>query len=101
MFEATLSLNSPDPVETPTLTVDFPEASPMPTPAPPADSPNVPSSLKISPMAVVPQKDRRGRIILDLSFPVYRTRTKPSKHEEPIHASVNKTTNWLAPDKPV
>jgi hypothetical protein len=52
-------------------------------------------------MAVVPQKDRRGRTILDLSFPVYRTRTKPSKHEEPIHASVNETTNRLAPDKPV
>jgi hypothetical protein len=60
-----------------------------------------PSSLKISPVAVVPKKDRRSRIILDLSFPVYRTRTKPSKHEEPIHASVNETTNRLAPDKPV
>jgi hypothetical protein len=31
-----------------------------------------PRGLKISPMAVVPQKNRRGRIILDLSFPVYR-----------------------------
>jgi hypothetical protein len=35
-----------------------------------------PSNLKISPMAVVPQKDRRGRLILDLSFPVYPERTK-------------------------
>jgi hypothetical protein len=35
-----------------------------------------PSKLKISPMAVVPQKDRRGRLILDLSFPVYPERTK-------------------------
>lgn len=35
-----------------------------------------PSKLKISPMAVVPQKDRRGRLILDLSFPVYPERTR-------------------------
>jgi hypothetical protein len=33
-----------------------------------------PKQLKVSPMAVVPQKDRRGRIILDLSFPVYPAR---------------------------
>jgi hypothetical protein len=33
-----------------------------------------PKTLKVSPMAVVPQKDRRGRIILDLSFPVYPVR---------------------------
>ena len=32
-----------------------------------------PPNLKISPVAVVPQADRRGRIILDLSFPVYQT----------------------------
>ena len=30
-----------------------------------------PPQLKISPAAVVPQTDRQGRIILDLSFPVY------------------------------
>jgi hypothetical protein len=35
-----------------------------------------PHNLKISPMAVVPQKDRRGRLILDLSFPVYPDRTR-------------------------
>jgi hypothetical protein len=29
-----------------------------------------PKNLKISPIAAVPQKDRRGWIILDLSFPV-------------------------------
>jgi hypothetical protein len=34
-----------------------------------------PKQLKVSPMAVVPQKGRRGRIILDLSFPVYPART--------------------------
>jgi hypothetical protein len=31
-----------------------------------------PTNLKISPVAVVPQVNRRGRIILDLSFPVYQ-----------------------------
>ena len=31
-----------------------------------------PANLKISPVAVVPQVNRRGRIILDLSFPVYQ-----------------------------
>jgi hypothetical protein len=35
-----------------------------------------PPKLKISPMAVVPQKNRRGRLILDLSFPVYPERTR-------------------------
>jgi hypothetical protein len=29
-----------------------------------------PKKLKISPLAVIPQKGRRGRMILDLSFPV-------------------------------
>jgi hypothetical protein len=33
-----------------------------------------PNKLKVSPMAVVPQKNRRGRIILGLSFPVYPVR---------------------------
>ena len=33
---------------------------------------NLPANLKISPVAVVPQINRRGRIILDLSFPVFR-----------------------------
>ena len=32
-----------------------------------------PKNLKISPVAVVPQVGRRGRIILDLSFPIYQT----------------------------
>jgi hypothetical protein len=33
---------------------------------------NLPAQLKISPLAVVPQANRRGRMILDLSFPVLR-----------------------------
>ncbi len=31
-----------------------------------------PTNLKISPVALIPQEGRRGRIILDLSFPVYQ-----------------------------
>jgi hypothetical protein len=60
-----------------------------------------PSKLKISPMAVVPQKVRHGRIILDLLFPVYRTRAKPGSREQPIQASVNETAECLAPNGPV
>ena len=33
---------------------------------------NMPSQLKVSPLAVVPQQNRRGRMILDLSFPVLK-----------------------------
>jgi hypothetical protein len=33
-----------------------------------------PKRLKVSPMGVIPQKDRRGQIIPDLSFPVYPVR---------------------------
>jgi hypothetical protein len=31
---------------------------------------DLPSNLKVSPLAVIPQTDRRGRLILDLSFGV-------------------------------
>jgi hypothetical protein len=57
-----------------------------------------PKNLKILPIAVVPQRDRRGRIILDLSFPVY---PEDKKHKEPIQAGVNETTAKLAPQGPV
>jgi hypothetical protein len=60
-----------------------------------------PHSLKISPVAVVPQKDRRGRIILDLLFPVYPERTKGNPSPEPIQRGVNETTVKLAPQDPV
>ena len=33
---------------------------------------NPPHNLKISPLACIPQTNRRDRLILDLSFPVYR-----------------------------
>ena len=46
---------------------------------------NLPPQLKISPVAVVPQSNRRDRIILDLSFPVRVGR-------EIIQQAVNATT---------
>jgi hypothetical protein len=65
-----------------------------------------PKNLKVSPLAVVPQRDRRGRMILDLSFTVQRqSRQRGSKrmrHDEPImQASLNGTTVHLAPEGPV
>jgi hypothetical protein len=62
-----------------------------------------PPNLKISPIAVVPQKDRRGRIILDLSFPVYPEKSTGAKGRrmDPIQTSVNETTTKLAPSGPV
>ena len=58
-----------------------------------------PKNLKISPVAVVPQVGRRGRIILDLSFPVYQ------KDENGVatitQQSVNDTTVLAGPKVPV
>jgi hypothetical protein len=59
-----------------------------------------PNSLKISPVAVVPQRNRRGRIILDLSFPVYPTGSKRHR-SEPLQQSVNDSTAKQAPREPV
>eukprot|EP00978_Attheya_sp_CCMP212_P031808 scaffold121654_cov53-Attheya_sp.AAC.1 len=54
---------------------------------------NPPSRLKISPLAIVPQVNRRGRLILDLSFPVHRAGAKGSRKLGPIiQESVNDTT---------
>jgi hypothetical protein len=44
---------------------------------------NLPAQLKISPLAVVPQANRRGQIILDLSFPVLRKSQTGVKSGEP------------------
>eukprot|EP00978_Attheya_sp_CCMP212_P031577 scaffold119933_cov29-Attheya_sp.AAC.6 len=41
---------------------------------------NPPAKLKVSPLAVIPQTNRRGQLILDLSFPVHRT-SKSSKRK--------------------
>jgi hypothetical protein len=62
------------------------------------------ANFKISPVAVVPQPNRRGRIILDLSFPVRRqNKSTRRRHRmgEIIQASVNDTTVKLAPTKAV
>ena len=57
-----------------------------------------PKNLKISPVAVVPQVGRRGRIILDLSFPVYQ---EVDGVMTIIQSSVNDTTEIKAPSIPV
>jgi hypothetical protein len=63
---------------------------------------NVPPKLKISPLAVVPQVNRRGRLILDLSFPVHRAGPRGKrKLGEVVQPSVNDTTTPLAPTWPV
>jgi hypothetical protein len=64
-----------------------------------------PKNLKVSPIAVVPQQNRRGRMILDLSFAVRRGKKnrgrKRSRTDDVIlQASVNDTTVRLAPDAP-
>jgi hypothetical protein len=65
-----------------------------------------PKNLKVSPIAVVPQRNRRGRMILDLSFAVRRGgrtkgRKRPREDDVVIQASVNDTTVRLAPEAPV
>jgi hypothetical protein len=57
-----------------------------------------PNNLKISPVAVVPQVGQRGRIILDLSFPVYQD---VNGVVTATQASVNDTTALRAPSVPV
>ena len=57
-----------------------------------------PSKLKISPVAIVPQVGRCGRIILDLSFPVYQ---EGNVGVTITQASVNKTTAKTGPEVPV
>ena len=57
-----------------------------------------PKKLKVSPAAVVPQRDRRGRIILDLSYPVTYVIDGKSII---VQESVNVTTKIKAPQQPV
>jgi hypothetical protein len=63
---------------------------------------DLPSSFKISPVAVIPQDGRRGRIILDLSFAV-RLEQKPDRRKVGLllQEAVNDTTVPLAPRRPV
>ncbi len=56
------------------------------------------TNLKISPVASIPQAGRRGRIILDLSFPVFQ---KVAGVVTATQASVNDTTVLQAPLVPV
>ena len=58
-----------------------------------------PKNMKLSPMAVIPQKGRRGRIILDFYFPVYQSGVK--RGANPIKARVNEKTERLKQDAPV
>jgi hypothetical protein len=61
---------------------------------------NLHRNFKISPVAVVPQPNRRGRIILDLSLPVRRQNQKVRRRHrmgDVIQESVNDTTEHLAP----
>jgi hypothetical protein len=51
-------------------------------------------NIKILPVAVVPQVGRRGRIILDLSFPMYQ---KVNGIVTAVQASINDTTVLNAP----
>ena len=65
-----------------------------------------PKNLKVSPLAGVPQRNQRGRMILDLSFAVRRQthrgqRRKRNIDGDILQASVNDTTVKKAPDGPV
>jgi hypothetical protein len=68
-----------------------------------------PKNLTVSPLAVVPQRNRQGRMILDLAFAVRKgqaarrgRKRKADRVEEMIlQPSVNDTTKRLAPDGPV
>ena len=69
--------------------------------------PALPRQLKVSPLAVIPQVGRRGRLLLDLSFAVQAPRL-PCKRKghtwvatPPLAPSVNDTTISLSPAYPV
>eukprot|EP00978_Attheya_sp_CCMP212_P013482 scaffold33911_cov40-Attheya_sp.AAC.1 len=63
---------------------------------------NPPAKLKVSPLAVIPQTNRRGRLILDLSFPVHRSsNSSKRKLGQVVQEAVNNTTPPLAPEEPV
>ena len=65
-----------------------------------------PSNLKVSPLTVVPQRNRRGRIILDLAFAARKGKTgrgrKQSREDEVIWQEyANDAKVRLAPQAPV
>ncbi len=57
-----------------------------------------PTNLKVSPLAVIPQVGRRGRLLLDLSFPSQAARPASKRERRtwvvppPLAPSVNSTT---------
>ena len=60
-------------------------------------------NLKISPLACTPRTNRRDRLILDLSFPVYRPQAgrKRKATAEILQPSVNASTTAMSPKPPV
>jgi hypothetical protein len=66
-----------------------------------------PANLKVSPLAVIPQVGRRGRLLLDLSFAVQAERPGSKRGRRnwvpppPLAPSVNSTTIQQSPDYPV
>jgi hypothetical protein len=65
-----------------------------------------PENLKVSPLAVVPQRNQKGGIILDLSFAVRQVakkkgRQRSRQEEQILQDSVNDTTVRLSPEAPV
>ncbi|KAI2500877.1 hypothetical protein MHU86_13597 [Fragilaria crotonensis] len=66
-----------------------------------------PRNLKVSPLAVIPQVNRRGRLLLDLSFPVHwYPSDRPKKRIRQtdgrlVQPAVNSTTTSLSPQQPV
>ena len=67
---------------------------------------NMPSNLKVSPIDVIPQKDRRGRLLLDLPFAVREQPRAKQKHrrlnsEQIVQPSINQTATKLSPQAPL
>ena len=66
-----------------------------------------PANLKVSPLAVIPQAGRRGRLLLDLSLAVQAPRPDSKRGRRnwvppaPLAPSVNSTTTQQSPDYPV
>jgi hypothetical protein len=63
---------------------------------------DLPAHFKVALVAVIPQTGRRGRIILDLSFPVRRPpqKSKNCRMGEVVQKTINETTCKLVPTEP-
>ena len=59
---------------------------------------NLPENTKVSPLALVPQANRRDRMIVNLSHPVWKNYRRGRKRQKSMLApSVNESTVHLAP----